>query len=106
MPAITTIDLLDLGQGSVKEKIDHAWESIIDSISDPNVESKAARKMTITITVKPNGERNYCSTMVQVQTSLPPTNAVETAIIIGSQMGKSVAKEYVAQQSTLTFDNK
>jgi hypothetical protein len=101
--SITTFDFSELGGGAVKEKLDLAWEELIDSITDPNVETKSARTMTIKITVKPNGERSLCSTSVQVTTSLPPSNPVETAIVIGTVMGKPVAKEYVAEQTKLEF---
>lgn len=97
------LDINELASGAVKEKIDLAWEELIDNLTDPNVETKAARTMTIKLTVKPNGERNFCTTMVQVSTSLPPTNPVETAIVLGTVQGKPVAKEYVTEQTTLEF---
>lgn len=101
--SITTFNLDELGGGAVKEKLDLAWEELIDSVTDPNVETKAARSLTIKVTVKPNGDRNLCSTSVQVSTSLPPSNPVETAIVLGTVQGKTVAKEYVAEQTKLEF---
>lgn len=101
---LNTVDLNELADGALKEKFEEAWSELIENVIDPNVATKHARSITIKITVKPNGDRNFCSTGIQVSTSLPPTNPVETAITVGTIGGKPSVREYKAEQSKLAFN--
>jgi hypothetical protein len=104
MSILNTVDLNELANGALKEKFDEAWAQLIENVIDPNVATKNARTLTIKITVKPNGDRNFCSTGIQVSTSLPATNPVETAITVGTVNGKPSVREYTAEQSKLEFN--
>jgi hypothetical protein len=103
MSILNTVDLNELANGALKEKFEVAWEELIENCLDPNVATKNARTLTIKITVKPNGDRNLFATTAQVSTSLPALNAIETSISVGTLNGEPSVREYVTEQSKLTF---
>lgn len=99
----STIDLNELANGALKEQFEECWAELIENVIDPNVPTAPARTLTIKITVKPNGERSLCSTKFQVTTSLPGIECGETSVSIGTVNGKPSVREYVAEQTKLSF---
>lgn len=51
------LDLSAIGEGGLQEKVDKELEKVFDNILDPNTETKVARKVTITLTMKPDDAR-------------------------------------------------
>ena len=47
---------------------------------DPNTEAKTARKITVTITMKPNEQRDFITTSITTKSALAPTLGAVTAL--------------------------
>ena len=61
-------------------------EEVTKNVQDPNTEAGATRKITVTIGFKPNQERNFVATGVQVKTTLAPALGAVTAISMGKDL--------------------
>lgn len=77
------LDLSNLADGGLQEKLDHELLKVFDNILDPNTEAKSKRKVTITLTMSANEERTVVDTTMNVKSSLAPQNGVGTTILVG-----------------------
>lgn len=80
------INLETFANGAFTAQVNRAMEEVTKNIQDPNTESGATRKITITIGLKPNQERNFVATGVQVKTTLAPALGAVTAISMGKDI--------------------
>jgi len=89
---------LELGRGAMLERFDYELERIVDNILDPNTPANKPRKITMTITLKPDAERSQIGYEVVVKSTPQPTNPIQgaTAIIPGSD-GEMSLVELVPQ---------
>lgn len=86
------------------------------NIADPNTEAKTARKITVTITMKPNEQRDFITTSITTKSALAPTLGAVTALgirkdlksgeievgEIGNQIpGQMSMEDMTAQQPTV-----
>ena len=55
-------------------------EAVARNIADPNTEAKTARKITVTITLKPNEQRDFITTSITTKSTLAPTLGAVTAL--------------------------
>lgn len=77
------VELSQLVQGGVQEKFDKEFTRVIRNIDDPNTAANAARSITITITFKPDAEREIINTSITTKSTLAPDNALSTKFIMG-----------------------
>lgn len=56
------------------------------NIADPNTEAKATRKITVTITMKPNEQRDFITTSITTKSALAPTLGAVTALSVGKNL--------------------
>ena len=49
--------ILQMARGAIQERADYEITKILDNILDPNTSATAARKLTITLTLKPDDTR-------------------------------------------------
>lgn len=77
------IDLEKFANGAFSAQVNRAIEEVTKNIQDPNTETLATRKITITIGFKPNQERNFVTTGVQAKTTLAPALGTVTAMSMG-----------------------
>lgn len=61
-------------------------EEVAQNIQNPNTDAKKARKITITLTVKPNDQRDFSTVGIEAKTTLAPTLGVVTAMTIGKDI--------------------
>lgn len=87
------LDLTAIGEGGLQEKVDKELEKVFDNILDPNTDSKTARKLTITLTMKPDDARQTVSTAMEVKSTLAPQKSVATTILVGQKDGQTFANE-------------
>lgn len=80
------INLETFANGAFTAQVNRAMEEVAKNIQDPNTEPGTARKITVTIGLKPNADRSFVATGVQVKTTLAPALGAVTAI----QMGKDL----------------
>jgi len=80
--------------GGVEEKLQYALQEIAENIADPNTDAKKARKLTMTITLKPNENRLVANADIEVKTSLVAPVGISTTLLIDrDNAGKVVASE-------------
>lgn len=80
------INLETFANGAFTAQVKRAIEEVTKNIQDPNTEASAARKITVTIGFKPNGERNFVATGVQTKTTLAPALGAVTALSMGKDI--------------------
>lgn len=83
-----------LAGGGVEEKLQFALSEVAANIADPNTDAKKARKITMSITLKPNESRMVANVDIDVKTSLvAPTGISTTLLIDRDDKGKAVVAE-------------
>ena len=63
--------IIDMARGAIKERADYEMTRVVENILDPNTSATAARKITITLTLKSDDTRqNIAVSCVAKSTSL------------------------------------
>lgn len=87
-----------MARGAFQERVDYEMGRVVDNILDLNTKATAKRKITPTIELTPDDERQTISVAVQAKATLAPTNPVATALCITSDgNGEMVVAEMVPQ---------
>ena len=90
--------ILRMAAGAIEEKVDYEVTKIIDNILDPNTQPDAKRKIVVTIEFKPDAERKRIAIAASAKSTLVPTAAVSTAMMITNDgNGEMVVAEMVPQ---------
>lgn len=106
------INIEQFSNGELTQQINREMEAVARNIADPNTEAKTARKITVTITMKPNEQRDFITTSITTKSTLAPTLGAVTALgirkdlksgeievgEIGSQIPGQMSMEDVAAQ--------
>jgi hypothetical protein len=88
------ITLATLYGGAVVEAVDHELQNALANIVDPNTSLTKARTVTLTITLKPNKERNLTTLSFVAKSALAPAEALESSVLIErDKSGKPVGFE-------------
>lgn len=90
---IEKLDINKLAGGAIQEAIEFALEECFDNIKDPNTEPEKARKLTITMELKPDESRQIIKTKVSTKTNLVPVNSITTQLLLDKVGNKTVATE-------------
>lgn len=97
-----------LAGGGVEEKLQYALDEVAANIADPNTDAKKTRKVTMTLTLKPNEQRSIANLEVDVKTSLAAPVGISTTLMIDrDEKGKVVASEIYGKdpnQGTINFE--
>ncbi len=72
--------VLELARGAIMERADYEMPGVIENIRDPNTSATAIRKITMTLSFKPDETRQNIAYSVKVETKLAPTNPVNTTL--------------------------
>jgi hypothetical protein len=84
----------NLARGAVLELFDEEVRKVLENIQDVNTDPEKARKMTISVTIKPNHKRDEANISVQTKLALAPTNSIDSRLYIGKDnKGNVVAAE-------------
>ena len=90
--------ILRMAAGAIEEKVDYEVSRVIDNILDLNTKPDAKRKITITLVFQPDAERKHIAIQAEAKSTLVPTAAVATSIVITADgNGEMVAAEMVPQ---------
>lgn len=101
------LDLSQIGEGGLQEKVDKELEKVIVNILDPNTETKTARKLVITLTMKSDDTRQTVSTTMEVKSTLAPQKAIATTVLVGQDDNQVYANELKSSMPGQTyFDDK
>lgn len=76
---------------------------VLSNIADPNTDEKAKRSISMTVTFKPNRDRDVADVQIACSSKLAGFTKVDSQLFIGRQQGKLVAVESDPRQSNL-FD--
>ena len=110
------INIEQFSNGELTQQINREMEAVARNIADPNTEAKTARKITVTLTMKPNEQRDFIPTSITTKSALAPTLGAVTALgirkdlksgeievgEIGNQIpGQMSMEDMTAQQPTV-----
>lgn len=89
------INLEQFAGGKLSVQLNKALEKITENIQDPNTDAQKVRKINVSISLRPNDERNFVSTTVETKLSLAPELGATTALSMGRDLrtGKVEAVE-------------
>ncbi len=90
--------ILRMAAGAIEERVDYEVSRVIDNILDPTTKPDAKRKITITLEFQPDSERKHIGLNATAKSTLAPTTAVSTAMVITTDgNGEMVVAEMVPQ---------
>lgn len=90
--------ILQMIGGAVQERVDLEVSRVVDNILDINTEPTVKRKITLTIELKPDKERNFIAMSAQVKSALAPVMPVGTTLAITADgNGEMVIAEMIPQ---------
>lgn len=79
---MSIINLPDLGDGAVGERIALEINRVLANIADPNTEASFKRELTLTLVFAPDAERDVIRTKIKAKTKLAPARDIETKLIL------------------------
>jgi len=92
------INMETFSGGELTHQINRELEAVANNIADPNTEAKTARKITVTITMKANEQRDFVTTSITTKSTLAPTLGAVTALAVGRDL--KTGKVQVAEIGT------
>lgn len=93
------INLEQFAGGKLSVQLNKALEKITENIQDPNTDAQKIRKINVSISFRPNDERNFAATTVETKLSLAPELGATTALSMGRDLrtGEVEAVEILKQ---------
>ena len=80
------IDLEQFAGGKLSVQLNKALEKITENVQDPNTDAQKVRKINVSISFRPNDERNFMATTVETKLSLAPELGATTALSMGRDL--------------------
>lgn len=80
------INLEQFAGGKLSVQLNKALEKITENVQDPNTDAQKVRKINVSISFRPNDERNFVATTVETKLSLAPELGVTTALSMGRDL--------------------
>ena len=80
------IDLEQFAGGKLSVQLNKALEKVTENIQDHNTDAQKVRKINVSISLRPNDERNFVSTTVETKLSLAPELGATTALSMGRDL--------------------
>ena len=80
------INLEQFAGGKLSVQLNKDLEKVTENIQDPNTDAQKVRKMNVSISLRPNDERNFVSTTVETKLSLAPELGATTALSMGRDL--------------------
>lgn len=79
-------NLEEFAGGKLSVQLNKALEKVTENIQDPNTDAQKVRKINVSISLRPNDERNFVSTTVETKLSLAPELGATTAMSMGRDL--------------------
>ena len=90
--------ILQMARGAIQERVDYEISRIVENILDYNTEACLERKLTLTIKLKPDENRQYIKIAASAASKLAPATPVGTTLgIAADSNGEMVIVESVPQ---------
>ncbi|MEG0629044.1 MAG: replication terminator protein, partial [Enterococcus sp.] len=80
------LQLSELANGAVQEKLDGELKKLFANIHDPNTAATAKRGVTIKLEFKPDDTRKVISLSSDFTTKLAPVEGVATTVLTGKDL--------------------
>ena len=80
------INLEQFAGGKLSVQLNKELEKITENVQDPNTDAQKVRKINVSISLRPNDERNFVSTTVETKLSLAPELGATTALSMGRDL--------------------
>lgn len=80
------INLEQFAGGKLSVQLNKTLEKITENVQDPNTDAQKVRKINVSISLRPNDERNFVSTTVETKLSLAPELGATTALSMGRDL--------------------
>lgn len=91
---MTNIKLSEFAGGAVDERFNLELQEVLKNINDLNTDPTKKRKITITVTMTGNDDRDLSSVLVEAKTVLVPAMGISSTLILDhDEKGKPVAAE-------------
>lgn len=91
------VNILGVAKGAISERLDYELGKVVANIKDMTTKPDAVRKISITVSLKPDSERQGIKMSTQVKSTLVPTNNIESALYLTEDDGKSALVEMMPQ---------
>lgn len=93
------INFNEFANGALAEQLNTELVKVLENIADPNTEARDARKVTLTLTFKPDEAREFSSVDIKTQAKLASPKPLSTKMLIDKDLktGKVVGAEYKKQ---------
>lgn len=80
------INLEQFAGGKLSVQLNKALGKITENVQDPNTDAQKVRKINVSISFRPNDERNFVATTVETKLSLAPELGATTALSMGRDL--------------------
>lgn len=80
------INLEQFAGGKLSVQLNKALEKITENVQDPNTDAQKVRKINVSISFRPNDERNFVAATVETKLSLAPELGATTALSMGRDL--------------------
>lgn len=77
--------ILQMARGAIQERADYEMYRILENILDANTSATAARKLTLTLELKPDTERQTIAVKCTAKSALAPTSPVVTSLYVANE---------------------
>lgn len=90
--------ILRMARGAIEERVDYEMDRVMQNILDPNTRAAQKRKITLSIELMPDEERQQIRVSVTAKSTLAPTNPVTTSLYVtGDKNGELTVVEAIPQ---------
>jgi hypothetical protein len=90
--------LLQMAKGAIQERVDYEVSRVVDNILDMNTEAKYKRKVTLTIVMVPDDDRQVVKIEASAKSALAPVTPVGTSLVITADgNGEMMLAEIIPQ---------
>lgn len=98
------ITLESLASGGISERFQQELNKVLANIGDPNTSAKALRKISVSLTIKPDENREVAEVIIQASSTLAPSKELMTTIIMDrDNEGRVVGAELKSSMKGQTF---
>ncbi|MGX6979092.1 replication terminator protein [Vagococcus elongatus] len=98
------LDLSNIAEGGLQEKVDMEMAKVFENIHDLNTKATTKRKLTITLELEPDENREVVKVNSTVKSNLAPLTDVSTTILTGiNDSGEVEANELRSGAKGQTF---
>lgn len=76
------INIIDAAQGAISERINHELQKVVANINDLNTKAGAKRKITVTLELLPDENRQHIVMQTVIKSSLQPTHPINSSFCL------------------------